>query len=99
MSPITDEQFSNAEILFGSVSCFCCSWVLLTYFIFNDIRKLTFMKLIMYVTVNDFIASLGFAMGSNSTYTFQCTFQAFVTNFNYLSSLFWATVISYQVKA
>lgn len=91
------EQVSNAEILLGSLGCFCCSWVLLTYAAFPDIRKLTFMKLIMYVAVNDFFASLGFAMGSSDNFTFQCIFQAFATDFNYLSSLFWSTVISHQV--
>jgi len=90
-------RVSNAEVVIGSLSMVSCTLVLTTYVVFKDIRKLTYMELIMYVTLNDLIASAGFAVGSNDNFTFQCIFQAFVTNFNYLSSLFWSTAIAYKV--
>ena len=93
----TTDQFSNLMILMGTASCFACSIVLLTAVIFRDLRRLTFVRLIMLVTINDFIASLGFSMGKSPNGSFQCTFQAFVTNFNYLSALFWVTVIALEV--
>ena len=94
---IASSQFSNLMILFGTVSCFACSLVLLTVIIFKDLRRLTFVRIITLVTVNDLIASLGFSMGKSPNGSFQCSFQAFVTNFNYLSALFWCTVISLEV--
>ena len=94
----TTRQFSNLMILFGTVSCFACSLVLLTIFIFQDLRRLTFVRIITLVTINDLIASLGFSMGKSPNGSFQCTFQAFTSCFNYLSSLFWCTVISLEVS-
>eukprot|EP01036_Dinobryon_divergens_P027968 gene27968-36837_t len=38
-------------------------------------------------------------MGKSPNGSFQCTFQAFTSCFNYLSSLFWCTVISLEVWA
>jgi hypothetical protein len=62
---ISSNSISIAEIALGSLSCVACFCILLTFFVFKDIRNLVFMKLILYVTINDFIASLGFAMVNN----------------------------------
>ena len=51
-----------------------------------------------YVAANDFIASIGIALGNQRDGSFGCYFQGIVTNFNYLSAIMWTTVICYQVQ-
>lgn len=81
----------------GSLAAAGCFAVILTYLIFKDLRSLRYVELVFYVSLNDMIASVGLALGGSKNGSFVCTFQAFVTTMNYLSAIFWTTIISYQL--
>lgn len=81
----------------GSLAAAGCFTVILTYLTFRDLRSLRYIELVFYVSLNDMIASIGLALGGSRSGSFVCTFQAIVTNMNYLSAIFWTTVIAYQL--
>ena len=72
-------------------------FVLFSYFYFPKLRKLRHLEVVMYVTANDLIAGVGCCLGRASNGTFACYFQSFSTNYNYLSSIFWTVVITFQL--
>lgn len=88
---------SLLQIIGGSVSAFANFTVCLTYFLFKDLRNLRYVELVFYVSVNDFIASIGIGLGGSPTGSFVCWFQAIVTNWQYLTAIFWTSVIAYQL--
>lgn len=90
-------SLSVVETIFGSISAGACLTVIATYFLFADLRCLRFVELVFYVSINDMIASVGIALGKVQTGSFACWFQGLSTNINYLSSMFWTTVITVQI--
>ena len=94
---ITQQTVATTEIVIGSISAIACLLVVLTYFIFKDIRCLRCVELSVYVALSDMLASIGLAIGAQTSYSVACTFQTFLTTWFYLSSAFWNVVITYQV--
>lgn len=82
----------------GIISCISCFFVIITYLLFRDLRDLRYVELVFYVTINDLLASIGISLGKTPNGSFECWFQGITTNFNYLSSIFWTTIITYQVN-
>jgi hypothetical protein len=93
-----NKTVSITETLTGSISALACLCVILTYIFFSEIRKLRYVELVFYIALNDFVASIGISLGSQNNNSFACYFQAIATNLCYLSSCFWTTVITFQVK-
>ena len=87
----------RVQYFVGSLAAAGCFLVILTYITFKDLRSLRYVELVTYVSLNDMIASIGLALGGSKTGSFVCTFQAIVTNLNYLSAIFWTTIIAYQL--
>lgn len=90
-------HLSLLETVVGSISAGACLAVILTYFTFADIRTLRYVELVFYVSVSDLFGSIGVALGSNPDGSFACWFQGLTSNINYMSSVFWTTVITYQL--
>ena len=88
---------SRAETITGSISAGFCLTVIFTYLLFKDIQNLRYVELVFYVALNEMIASIGISLGHSDNGTFACYFQSFTTNVNYLSSILWTSVITYQV--
>ena len=90
-------SLSTYESIVGSLSATASFAVILTYYMFRDLRNLRYVELVLYVSINDFIGSIGIALGAQPDGSIGCGFQAFVSNANYLSATFWTTIIAYQV--
>lgn len=86
------------EILIGSIAAAGAASVIITYFLFRDLWSLRYMELVFYVSLNDMLGSIGIALGPAPSGSAACWFQGIFTNFNYLASVFWTTVITYQVN-
>eukprot|EP01038_Epipyxis_sp_PR26KG_P015427 gene15427-20811_t len=71
--------------------------VMATFIVFSDLRKLRYVQLVFFASLNDLIAAIGIAQGSTRDNSPSCWFQGIATNFNFLSSIFWTTIISYQM--
>lgn len=82
----------------GSLSAFGSFTVLVSYILFHkSLRNLRYMEFVFYVGLNDFIASIGIGLGKTANGSFACYFQGITTNLNYVGSIFWSTVICYQL--
>jgi len=90
-------NLGNAEIAMGSFAIAGSLVIILTYFLFPNLRKLRYVELVLYIAINDLIASIGLAMGPVPNDSFACWFQALSTDICYVSSAFWTVVILYQV--
>ena len=85
------------EIAAGSASACGSLIIILTYLLFSNLRKLRYIELVFYVAVNDFIASIGLALGPSPNDSFACWFQGLSSTINFISSAFWTVIILYQV--
>ncbi len=97
MIVVADVTVSMLESIVGAISCFGCFTVIITYLTFADIRCLRYVELVFYVSLNDIIASVGVALGASPTNSVECWYQGLTSNINYLSSILWTSVISYQL--
>ena len=84
-------------VLPGIIATTSCFFVLLTYLLFPELRNMRYVELVFYVSLNDFLASIGAVMGDTTHNTGECWFQALTSQYNYISSIFWTTVITFQV--
>lgn len=73
------------------------SSVLLTIFLFKDLRALRYVELVKYVSFSDLMASISLSLGKTQTGSFSCWFQGIISNWFYLSAILWTSVIIYQV--
>lgn len=88
-----DEMFpSSLASLLGSI------FVMISFFKFERIRRLSHIKLVFIVSCNYFVASLGGLLGPTTNNTPACYFQTFATSYNFLSAVFWTTAICYQLR-
>ena len=55
----------------------------------------TYMKIIYYIAIADFLTALGSSVGTPHNRSSSCYFEALVTNIFTLSSVFWCVIISY----
>lgn len=92
MNAIND--LAQATAILSVITSF---FVILTYILLPQTRKLRYVELVFYVSINDFFASIGVSLGETKDGSFACWFQGLTTNYNYLSALFWSGVIIYQV--
>lgn len=74
-----------------------CVAVIVTYALFYELRRFRHVELVFFVAVNDFFANLGTGFGFTRNGTVACWYQAFSSNFNYLSSAMWTVVMGYQL--
>lgn len=85
-------------IIPGIISSISSFLILFTcIFLFPELKKLRYIELVLYVSINDFIASVAMSLGPSKDGSAACWFQGLSSNFNFISAVFWATVISYQV--
>lgn len=80
----------------GSIAAVSCFLVLISVLIFPDLRNYRYIQLAVFVAINNFLGSVGIALGAQRDGSFGCAFQAITTNANYLSAIFWTNVIAYQ---
>ena len=75
-----------------------CFFVILTYYLFTDLRKFRHIELVFYVALNDLFGSIGLFLGETKNGTFSCWYQGFSSNINFLSGAMWTVVIAYQLN-
>lgn len=97
MAVLSTGALSLVQTITGSLSAFASFLIIWTYYQFKELQKLKNVELIFYVAVSTFLASIGMALGQQDNESFGCWFQALVTNYFYLVSIFWVTVTSFQV--
>jgi hypothetical protein len=94
---MTFNHSTNVEIIPGTISAVLCFTLCFTVLFFPHLRSLRYIELVFYVAFNDMIGSIGIAIGPTHNGSFACWFQGLTTNYNFLSSILWTTVITYQV--
>ena len=72
-------------------------FMVVTYTIFPRLQAYRYMEIIFYVSLNDIVASVGVALGDTTSGSVACWIQGLTTNYNYLSSIFWTVVLSYDL--
>lgn len=87
----------TTEHVLGIASASASLIIVISFFLFPDLRQLRYIQLVFFVALNDMIASIAISMGRGESGTFVCWFQGMTVILNYLSSIFWTVVISYQV--
>jgi hypothetical protein len=83
--------------IMGSLAVVATTYPIASYLLFPDLRRLRYCELVFYVAINEFIASIGIALGEVPSDTVACNFQTFSTSAEIVSAGFWTTVISYQL--
>ncbi len=81
------------EIICGTIAACACFSVILTYIIFKDLRSLRYVELVFYVSINDFIGSVGISLGGQYNNTPGCWFQGISTSMNYLGKVVYEFLI------
>lgn len=81
----------------GVASAVGCGLIILTYLFFPNLRKLRYVELVFYVAINDLMASVGMALGPSENGSVECWYQGLSSTGNFLSSVFWTCLITYQV--
>lgn len=79
------------------VSMFSTLPVLISFALFWNLRKKANMHVVYYLTLSNFLTSLGSSMGEPFNHSGACLFQAYFTNIFTLSSLMWSIVMSYVI--
>ena len=95
--PLSSNSLEYEELAVGVASALGCLLIVLTYILFPNLRKLRYIELVFYVAINDLIASIAMALGPSNDGSAACWFQGLSTTGNYLSSVFWTSIITYQV--
>jgi hypothetical protein len=95
--PLASHSLAGEELTVGIASAIGCTVIVLTYVLFPKLRKLRYVELIFYVALNDLMASIGMALGPSENGTAACWYQGLSSTGSYLSSVFWTSVITYQV--
>ena len=80
----------------GIFSIIGCLMIITVYLAYPSLRCKRHIELVFYVALNDLVASVGACFGFVES-GWQCSFQSFSTTYNYLVSMFWSVVISYQL--
>jgi len=88
---------SLAMQIMGSVGCVFAVAPILTYVMFPGVRRLRYCELVVYISINDLISSLGVALGAVENGTVACNFQTFSTTAEPVAAGFWTVVIAYQL--
>jgi hypothetical protein len=89
---------NSAEMIVPSVfSIIGTLSVVITYLIFKRLRDLRYVEIVFYVALSDLCASTGVVLGSTANSTTACNYQAFTSNYFFLTSVMWSTVIAYQL--
>jgi hypothetical protein len=78
----------------GTLSAFSSLIVMIIIARFKYLRKRCVYQIIFYISICDFFSAIGESVGQSQDGTFQCWFQAIVTNIFVLSSIFWTTTIA-----
>lgn len=92
---ITSE--SLAMSVCGSISAASCLLVIITILSSPRIRKRNYNIVILYITICDFISSLGEAVGTSVDGSYKCYVQAIITNIFPLSSILWTMMIAFMI--
>lgn len=94
--------FSHSEVesfirIISVISCLCSLSVLLSYVVFPDLRQRTFMHIIFFMTLSDFMMNITSIMGFPANGTFLCSLQGAMQLYFAVASWFWTTSLSYSV--
>ena len=92
-SPIVAATFTFPAVL----SMFGCLAVALTFILFRDLRRVRYIEIMFYVSINNFVASLGASIGPSRNFSPACWFTGITTNMCFVTACFWVTVLSFQL--
>lgn len=95
--PLSARVLQYEELVLGIASAVGCGLIVLTYLFFPNLRKLRYVELVFYVAINDLMASIGMTFGPSENGSAECWYQGLSSTGNYLSSVFWTSLITYQM--
>lgn len=72
-------------------------FIIISYAVLPNIRKYKYFEIVLYTSVNDLVASIGMAIGDIPSGSIACWIQGITTNYNFLASIAWTTVLSYEL--
>lgn len=84
-------------IFFSCISGMLSFSVLMTAFVFPQMRSKVFMQIIIMLSLSDLIASVGSAFGFPPNSSLLCPTQSILTTYFYHASWFWSVALNYQL--
>ena len=95
---MTNLRDTNYEMRIpGIFSLAGSTFMIATFLLFPNVRKLKHLQIVFYIGINDFFAATGVIIGEIKSNTPGCWYQGIATNFNILSSILWTTVLTYDL--
>lgn len=92
-----DSITSRLMQLFSMLSMIGCFAIVMMYSCYPKIRLFRHLELVFYVALVDFFSSSGTVLGYLENGTVGCWYQGIASNYGFVSSSMWTTVISYQL--
>ena len=87
---------SSLLMLISSIlTCVGCLIIFILCIMYADLRKKSYVKIILYASIGDFISGISTSFGELQDETPLCWAQAFISNWFTLSSIFWTVAITY----
>mmetsp|Transcript_2135 Transcript_2135/g.7623 ORF Transcript_2135/g.7623 Transcript_2135/m.7623 type:complete len:362 (-) Transcript_2135:29-1114(-) len=84
------------NITFSTISLLGSTFILLSYFLFKDLRKLSF-KLVLWLSFSDALSGMSTLIGSPADGSAICYIQAYITQFFAIASFAWTTCIAFTL--
>ena len=78
------------------ISCLACLSIIVTFLSFKEIRKKSYVKLVFYVAVCDFLSALCLSSTVKDG-TIMCWITGLVLNYSQLGSILWTDIIVWQL--
>lgn len=91
------DVIENVVIFTSVVSCLFSLFVMMTFFMFSDMRKKMFMRYIFYISLSDFLMSFSSVVGFPDDGSVLCWVQGLMQGIFAVSSWFWTTALSYSL--
>lgn len=93
-----DDYFAVEMRITGSLSLVASAGILLTYYLFKELRTRRYIKLIVCVSLCCFVQSIAVLIGpSLETGSVACWFQGLVLNYCTLACVLWVLIIAYEL--
>ena len=94
-----DSDISRSQWIIGFssfLSCLSCATIIITYLRFKQIRKQAYIKVIVYIAISDFMASLCF-ISIVKDGSILCWIQGLLVNYFQLATVLWVDVVVWHL--
>ncbi len=96
MNDVNGSGWIIAMVISAVISCIASLAVIVTFFIFRDLRYSPFMRIVTYVSIADFFGNIGYLrINKPASGSAACVIQAFLNSSFYPCGWLWTTTLTY----